>query len=194
MIKTNIFSYERDLVNDKTLNAVIGVLFFILATALGAYVRIPLEGTPVPITLQTLFVILSGAVLGWRLGFYSQLGYLLLGAIGLPIFQGYSSGISHILGPTGGYLVGFLFASSVVGIMTSQKEPNIYLVLASFIIGNIILYSLGVSWLIYIYKIEILKALSMGVIPFIPIELIKISLATLIYSKISRRAKNIFSF
>jgi biotin transport system substrate-specific component len=83
------------------------------ATAMGAYIMIPLP--PVPITLQTLFVVLAGALLGGRLGALSQVVYLLLGIIGLPVFHGGKGGLGILLGPTGGYLVGFIAAAYVVG-------------------------------------------------------------------------------
>ena len=111
--------YNKDIVNNRKLTAVIGVVFFILATALGAYIRIPVHGSPVPITLQTFFVLLAGAVLGKKLGFYSQAGYLLAGISGLPMFQGTSLGISYLLGPTGGYLIGFMACAFITGFIIS---------------------------------------------------------------------------
>ena len=193
MARADILGYNKDIINNTAVNAVIGVIFFVLATTLGAYVRIPVPGTPIPITLQTFFVILSGAVLGKRLGVCSQLGYLLLGACGLPVFQGYSSGMAHILGPTGGYLIGFVLASAFVGKMTEPHDLKAYRVIAAFLIGNIILYSLGMLWLIFLYNIDFLKAFSIGALPFIPVEAAKIIIAVLIYSSISRRSKTIFS-
>ena len=100
------------------LDSAIGCVFFVALMSLGAYVRIPVFFTPVPITLQTLFVVLSGAMLGKKWGMASQAIYISLGAIGLPVFQGYGYGMGHILGPTGGYLAGFVLASYVVGSLT----------------------------------------------------------------------------
>ena len=89
----SVMALRTNVISNKAINAVIGVAFFIIATTLGAYIRIPVPGTPIPITLQTFFVVLSGAVLGSRLGLFSQAGYIFLGAIGLPVFQGYLLGI-----------------------------------------------------------------------------------------------------
>lgn len=184
--------YNKDIVNNSRAAAMIGVSFFVIAMALGAYIRIPVPGSPVPITLQTLFVMLSGAVLGKRLGRLSQAGYLMLGALGLPVFQGFSFGISHILGPTGGYLAGFIAASYMIGLMVDRRKVDIPRIAISFIAGNIILYTLGVAWLMVLYKINLPSAISIGVLPFIPGEILKTSLAVVIFSRISKRSKEIF--
>jgi len=93
---------KRELTGSKTLNIAIGVCFFLPLTALGAFVRVPLPFTPVPITLQTFFVLLSGAFLGRRSGSLTQLLYLVMGVCGAPIFTGAASGWIYLLGPTGG--------------------------------------------------------------------------------------------
>ena len=184
--------YKREFVNGKALNALIGVSFFILATALGAYVRIPLKASPVPITLQTFFVILSGAVLGKRRGLYSQLGYILLGSMGLPIFQGAAFGMPYLLGPTGGYLAGFMVAAYVVGRLTDGAS-GVGRTLLSFAIGSLVIYAFGISWLVHMYKVSLIHAISIGILPFIPGDLVKISFAAIIYSRISQRSKSVFS-
>jgi len=189
----NAVALRANIINNRTMDAVIGVTFFIIATTLGAYIRIPVPGTPVPITLQTFFVVLSGAVLGSRLGLCSQIGYILLGAIGLPVFQGYASGIAHIFGPTGGYLAGFMAASFLIGKILEKESRNIFKIVASFAIGNFTLYALGTLWLMLIYRISFANAILIGVLPFFTIELAKIFLAAVIYSKISHRSKAIFS-
>lgn len=184
---------KANTIGNKTVDAVVGVTFFIIATTLGAYIRIPVPGTPVPITLQTFFVVMSGAVLGGRLGLFSQAGYIFLGAIGLPIFQGYTFGMAHILGPTGGYLIGFMAASFLIGKILEKESQNLLKIIASFAMGNIVLYTLGTLWLMLIYKINFVNAILIGVLPFLTIELAKISLAAVIYSKVSHRSREIFS-
>ena len=186
VLRTNVIS-------NKMVDALIGVTFFIMATTFGAYIRIPVPGTPVPITLQTFFVVLSGAVLGSRLGLFSQAGYIFLGAIGLPVFQGYNFGMAYILGPTGGYMMGFMAASFLVGKIMEKESHNLFKIAASFTIGNTVLYSLGIIWLMLIYKISFINAILIGVLPFFTIELAKIFLAAVVYSKISHRSKTIFS-
>jgi biotin transport system substrate-specific component len=184
---------RTNVMNSKTVDAIIGVAFFAIATTLGAYIRIPVPGTPVPITLQTFFVVLSGAVLGSRLGLFSQMGYILIGAIGLPVFQGHAFGVSHILGPTGGYLLGFMAASFLVGKILEKETHSLFRVAASFAIGNFVLYTLGTLWLMLAYRISFINAVMIGVLPFFTVELAKIFLAAAVYNKISRRSKTIFS-
>lgn len=189
----NTLSLDRNIVSSKSLNAVIGVVFFVLATAFGAYIRIPVPGTPVPITLQTLFVALSGAVLGKKLGLFSQAAYLFFGVVGLPIFQGYGFGALHLFGSTGGYLIGFMAASFIVGKMLEKDNLNPYKIAASFIAGNVVLYGLGVAWLVVLYRISFLHAITIGLIPFLTAEAVKIFAAALIYRGIADRSKRIFS-
>jgi Uncharacterized conserved protein len=189
----NAIALKVNIVSNKTIDAVIGVTFFIIATALGAYIRIPVPGTPVPITLQTFFVVLSGAVLGSRLGLFSQAGYILLGAVGLPVFQGYASGYAHIFGATGGYLAGFMAASFIAGKILGKESQDLLKITASFAVGNIVIYTLGILWLMFIYHISFINAILIGVLPFFTVELAKIFLAAVVYSKISHRSKTIFS-
>lgn len=97
---------------------------FAALTAVVSPVKIPLGFTPVPITLQTLMVLLSGAVLGARYGALSQALYLLVGALGLPVFAGGGSGFGAILGPTGGYLLSYPLAAATVGFMKDWKDKR----------------------------------------------------------------------
>lgn len=184
--------FNRELIDNRTIDAVIGVIFFIIATALGAYVRIPISGSPVPITLQTFFVMLSGAFMGRRLGLYSQLGYLLLGAIGLPIFQGLSCGMAVLLGPTGGYIVGFVFAAYLIGRILERRSSGIIPIILSFILGSLIIYAFGTAWLILLYRVSVSNAIVIGALPFVPGDIVKILVAAMIYSRVAKRARDIF--
>ncbi|MFH0763550.1 MAG: biotin transporter BioY [Candidatus Omnitrophota bacterium] len=180
MSRARILDYNKGIIVNKGLAATIGVTFFVLATALGAYVRIPIIGTPVPVTFQTFFVIMAGAVLGKRLGALSQLCYAILS-------------VPFLLGPTGGYFMGFIAASYVVGRMTGPGKSGIGWAVFSFAVGSIIIYTFGILWLSYLLKIDIAKAIYMGALPFIPGDTVKILIAAIIYSGISKRSKEIFS-
>ena len=184
---------RREITTDARVNAIIGVLFFVIATALGAYVRIPVPGSPVPITIQTFFAMLSGAILGKRLGLYSQFGYLVLGAAGLPLFSGLAAGGAHLLGPTGGYIFGFLCASYAVGAVLGANSVSRARVVAAFAIGSAVIYICGAAWLVSVYKISFVNAVSVGVLPFVPGDMIKVLCASFIYEKIFARSKSIFS-
>ena len=193
MYKTHALDLYKEIISDRGICAFIGVLFFVVATALGAYVRIPINASPVPITLQTFFVILSGAILGRRLAGWSQLAYLAFGGVGLPIFQSFSFGIPYLFGPTGGYLIGFVLAAYFIGRMIDIKGSGPKWIIASFIAGDFIIHISGILWLSYLHKMHLSRAVLIGILPFIPGEIIKISFAAVIYSKLSLRAKNIFS-
>ena len=180
MNKTHILDNSHEIINDRAVNAIIGAAFFILATALGTYIRIPVIGSPVPITLQTFFVLLSGAVLGKKLGLFSQAAYL---GLSLPF----------IAGPTGGYFAGFAVAAYAIGRMLENKDAPVWYVAASFITGIAIIYICGVSWLVYMYKMTLPAAIGAGALPFIAGDTIKIIAASAIYIKISKRASRIFN-
>ena len=193
MSHANVLPYNKEFISSKRAVAAIGVTFFVLATALSAYVRIPVPGSPIPITLQTFFVLLAGAVLGRKLGAASQIGYVLLGAAGLPVFQGAGYGIASLFGPTGGYLMGFVAAAYAVGYLSRSAKPGIARSIAIFSVGSMIIYAFGAAWLVFLYKVQPAHAISIGVLPFIAGDITKILLAAVISSAIARRANTVFS-
>jgi biotin transport system substrate-specific component len=158
--------------------ATFGVLLFTTLTFVGANIRIPLQ--PVPITLQTLFVLLSGAALGSRLGSASQLFYVGLGAVGLPIFAGSLSGFGVLIGPTGGYLLGFLIAPMFVGHFINRWDSFLGNILV-FLFGSLIILCLGLLHLTIFYTHDVIASLKVGYFPFIPGDVLKIVAATSIY-------------
>lgn len=151
---------------------------FALLTALAAQVEIPLPFTPVPITAQTLVVLLSGAVLGAWAGASSQALYVVLGAVGLPFYAGGASGWQHAAGATGGYLIGFVLAAGLVGWLAQRKaDRRLLSALGTFLLGNLVIYAVGVPWLAVIIHVSMGEALLLGMIPFVVGDLIKILLA-----------------
>jgi biotin transport system substrate-specific component len=149
---------------------------FAVATAIGAQIQIPLGFTPVPITLQTLFVFSSGLFLGGYFGLLSQVIYLLMGLAGLPVFSGASSGSSAVLGATGGYLVGFLLFSYFSGRLFYGRKNR------GFTIQALQLYLLSVAC-VFVPGVTVLKlatgvtwaqAVMMGYIPFVLGDVVKI--------------------
>jgi biotin transport system substrate-specific component len=165
---------------------------FVILTSLGAFVRIPLPFTPVPITLQTFFVLLCGAFLGGKLGVTSQLSYILLGALGLPIFTGAGSGWSYLFGPTGGYILGFILATLFIGRFIKYAQNNLISILAVLCLGDLILLCCGVVWLRVILGLSLRKLLFIGFLPFIPGDLLKALVASSLYLKVKSRLKEIF--
>lgn len=146
--------------------------------ALMAQVSIPLPFTPVPITGQTFAVLLVGALLGpWR-GALTVGLYLVEGGLGLPVFAGGSGGLARILGPTGGYLLGFVAAAWVVGYLCRRGwDRRIPTAAIAMLAGNIVIYLFGLPWLARFVGPD--PVLTYGLYPFIPGDLIKIFLAAL---------------
>jgi len=157
-------------------------------TAVGAYIVIPLP--LVPITLQTFFVSLAPALLGGGLGAMSQIIYVLLGIIGLPVFAGGKAGFGVLLGPTGGYLIGFIVGAYIIGKLIELKEkPGFLWMAAAMIVGHIALYALGVAQLMLVAKLSLGKAFAVGVIPTLPGGVIKILAAAFIAGKLREKIK-----
>jgi biotin transport system substrate-specific component len=158
---------------------------FAALTALGAYITVPLW--PVPVTLQTFFVYLAAAMIGWKAATLSQLIYIALGLAGLPVFAGGKAGPTVFLGPTGGYIVGFVLAALIAGLIIEKKRERRWVVLALLIATGII-YASGFLYLsvwLHMVKGEAISsafytAFSVGVIPFIVGDLIKVILASYI--------------
>ena len=136
-------------------------------------------GEPVPQTLQTLGVMLIGLTFGFRLATLTLLLYLFEGAIGLPVFAGYSGGMAKMIGGTGGYLVGFVIAAALIGYLADRKFTFSWTgTFIALFAGEVIIFGLGVGWLTYLYGFD--KALEWGFTPFVLWDLIKLALAALI--------------
>ncbi|MDI6769617.1 MAG: biotin transporter BioY [Anaerolineales bacterium] len=147
-----------------------------LLVAALAQVKIPLPFTPVPLTGQTFAVLLVGAALGSRRGAASMALYLTEGLLGLPFFSGGGSGLGHLLGPTGGYLAGFVAAAYVVGLLCERGlEQRVRTAILPFLAGTAVIYLLGAGWLSISLGIE--KAIALGVLPFLIGDAVKIFLA-----------------
>ena len=162
-----------------TLSAVFAVL-----TAIGAWISVPLPITPVPFTLQVFFVVLSGAVLGEMMGALAQVIYLLLGLIGFPVFAGGESGPGVLIGPTGGYLVGFVIGAYVTGrIAQTLRSPRLVWMALATMLGLIPIYTLGEIELWLWVRSSFSLLLMAGVIPFLPGDIIKAVVAAFVASR-----------
>ncbi len=154
-------------------------------TAIGSLIVIPLQ--PLPITLQTLFTALAGVLLGGYTGALSQIVYVLLGIIGLPVFAGGKAGLGTLLGPTGGYLIGFIVGAYVIGKMVEAKrEAGFAWLCLAILVGNIFIYIPGVLQLAILAKLSFYKALLVGVLPFLFGDLLKLLAAALIALKLRK--------
>jgi biotin transport system substrate-specific component len=150
---------------------VVGIAAFAVLTAIGAFIRIPLPFTPVPITLQTFFVLASGIYLGGRDAALSQVLYLTLGVAGLPVFAG-AGGLAHAMGPTGGFLLAFPIAAWLVG---SSVKPGDRLARAAFVLiaADVVIFALGATWFAAAMGVGLEGALALAVLPFLPGTVIK---------------------
>lgn len=157
---------------------------FAAMTAAGAYIKIPLPFSPVPVTMQVLFVFLAGAILKKKWGTLSLLVYSLLGIAGLPVFAGGASGIGVLFGPTGGYIIGFVLAAFIIGYLSEKDEKSGLLSNALYMgIGLIVIYAFGLAQLAFVAKLGIVQAASVGMLPFLPGDLLKLAAAAYIASR-----------
>jgi biotin transport system substrate-specific component len=150
--------------------------------AVGAWVSLPFF--PVPLTLQTLFVLLAGAVMR-RYAVIPTSLYLLLGALNLPVFHNGTAGLGILLGPTGGYMLGFIPAALIVGLAYEQKRKSIRI--CGLIAGSASIYALGTIWLTLSAGLPFYEALILGVLPFIPGDVLKGYVVYLIADRLERR-------
>ena len=161
-------------------------LAMVAVTTLLAQIKVNLPWSPVPITGQTLGALFSGVFLGAWWGGISMLLYAILGAIGLPLFSGWTHGFSIIAGPTGGYIVGFVFASLLLGFFTDRyvRSRSFFVMLGLMLVANFVLiYIPGLlqlnNWLSAVkgQPVSLIQLLTMGLIPFIPGDITKAVIA-----------------
>ena len=140
--------------------------------ALSAKINLPLPY--VPMTLQTLVVLMIGAAYGWRLGTATVMTYLAEGAIGLPVFAGPVSGLAPLLGPTAGYLAGFVAAAFITGWLSERgwdrSVPRLFVAMG---LGHIVILAAGFAWLAFGMKLGVEKAWLVGIAPFVAASVIK---------------------
>ncbi|CAK7077247.1 biotin transporter BioY [Tissierella sp.] len=164
------------------------VAMFTGLTTVGAFISIPLG--EVPITLQTLFVILSGLILGPKLGALSQIVYIFLGLVGVPIFAEFTGGVQAIMKPSFGFIIGFIFAAYIVGKIAHSGEKvsskNIWI---ASLVGIIVIYLFGLPYMYYILNIVMAKGLSfntimkIGCLIFLPGDFLKLIVASVVAAK-----------
>ena len=153
------------------------VVGFSLLTAAAAQVSVPLPFTPVPLTGQTFAVLLTGALLGPRLGALAMLAYLAEGAAGLPFFRGGAGGAGHFSGATAGYLLAFPAAAYVTGRLAERGWDRRFLTAAlAMALGSFVILACGWAWLALMFKGGA-EAFRLGVAPFLPGDVVKVALA-----------------
>jgi len=186
IVKKEIDNENIAKVPGSNLKPLIFAALFAALTAAVSPFKIPLGFTPVPITLQTLVVLMSGAMLGPYYGALSMILYVVVGALGLPVFAGGGSGIGALLGPTGGYLFSYFIAAFVIGkYLWARKNPKYLDYVIAMIAGTLVIYVLGAGWaLVVVSGLTFIAVLTGWVLPFIIGDTIKLLAAAYISKNI----------
>lgn len=169
--------------------AYIGVSAAIIAIC--SWISIPLT---VPITFQTMAICLVAGLLGMKRGTIATIIYILIGAIGVPVFSGFTSGIGIILGSTGGYIVGFIFTALIVGFVSDKCKGKLLPMILSMVIGILVCYAFGTVWFAVVYAKDndpasIATILGWCVIPFLIPDAVKIAIAAILTNRLKKFIK-----
>lgn len=160
-------------------------------TCILAPFAIPIPISPVPISLTNLVLCMSIYILGWKRASVSYVIYLLLGFCGLPVFSGFTGGVGKLAGPTGGYLFGFFFLLVIAGWMVEHFQERRYLQAVGIVLGMMVANLFGTIWLMIQMNINFPEGLAIGVIPYLPGDIIKIIIAVTTGPLISGRLKKV---
>ncbi|MGI6096185.1 MAG: biotin transporter BioY [Lachnospiraceae bacterium] len=152
---------------------------------------IPLPFSPVPISFTNLAIYFTVFVLGMKLSTVSCVIYLLIGLVGIPVFSGFSGGFAKLAGPTGGYLIGFIFLALIAGFFIERFPGKLNMAVIGMILGMAVCYLFGTVWLSRQLSVNFFAGLSIGVIPYLPGDAIKIIIAALIGPTLRRAVSNL---
>lgn len=167
-----------------------GLIFCALFTALIAiFSQLQLPIGPVPVSLATLGVMLCGLLLGWRFGALAVGAYILLGAVGVPVFAGFQGGVGRLVGPTGGYIVGYLFYAMLSGLNLPRLQERFFGRCILLLLGTAVCYGLGTLWFMHMSGRTLSESLSLCVIPFLPGDAAKIALASFLTPRLRKALK-----
>ncbi|WP_066460044.1 biotin transporter BioY [Anaerotruncus rubiinfantis] len=155
---------------------------FAALTALLSQLAIPLQ--PVPINLATLAVFLAGGILGAKYGALSQLVYVLVGAVGAPVFSSFTGGVGILVGPTGGYIAGYIMAALLVGWMTEKFGKTNFVLVSSMLLGMAVYDLLGTAWFMISTGTGLMQSLALCVVPFLFGDALKILAAAILVPRI----------
>lgn len=167
----------------KTKQMVLIALMTAVTCVLGP-LSIPLPFSPVPISLTNFAIFLAIFVLGMKNGTISFIIYLLLGAVGVPVFSSFRGGLQVLAGPTGGYLIGFIFLALIMGFALDHFDRKLLPTSIGMIIGMVVCYAFGTVWLAKLLSLSFKEGLMMGVIPYLPGDAAKIIIAAIVGPKL----------
>ena len=140
---------------------------------------------PVPLSLALVGVFLSAYILGYKKGTLAVAIYILIGTVGLPVFSGFAGGPAKLLGPTGGYIAGYILTALISGLFAERFE-SWYLHILGMVLGLFLCYALGTAWFMFSMKVTLAEALATCVLPFVLFDLIKIALALLLGASVKK--------
>lgn len=158
-------------------------------TCILAPLSIPIPVSPVPISLTNLVLLISVYILGWKDASISFIIYLLLGLAGLPVFSGFSGGLGKIVGPTGGYLAGFIFMTVIAGLAVDIFSGKRLPAVIGMALGTAVAYAFGTAWLAIQMDLTFISALSIGVLPYLAGDTLKIILAVIAGPMLKKRLR-----
>ena len=159
---------------------------FVAIISICAWISIPM--VPIPITLQTLGVFITASILGAKLGTVSIIIYILLGAVGLPVFSNFTGGFGILLSPTGGFIIGFIFTALTIGIITSFKNSILTNTLA-MLLGLLLCYTFGTVWYCIYANVDFITAVLICVVPFLIGDSVKICISAILVTKLKKHIK-----
>lgn len=178
-MKTNTDFTSKEITKSSAYQiALIGIMAAI--TCILGPLSIPIPFSPVPISFTNLAIYLTAFILGWKRGTISYFIYLLIGLVGLPVFSGFSGGPGKLFGPTGGYLIGFIFMALISGYFIEKFNGKLFMSILGLILATFAAYLLGTGWLAYQANLTFWQALMAGVIPYLIGDGIKIAFAAIV--------------
>lgn len=184
MNNTSISTKQKSIFTVKQL-AIVGLMTAIICVM--APFALPIPFSPVPISLGTLAIYFVLTVLGLKFGTISVIIYILLGLAGLPVFTGFRGGPGTLFGPTGGYIIGYIFMALICGFFIDKWGNNILLCFLGMILGTAALYVFGSFWLAFQLSYTLPQAFMAGAIPYIPGDLIKLVIAVAVGRQLRKR-------
>lgn len=170
---------RRSLIKDMVFTAMFTALI-----AVCSIFSVPIS--EIPITLQTFAICLAAAMLGWKRGTISVLIYILLGAVGVPVFAGMTGGVGVLAGPTGGYIVGFIPTALIVGLAADKWDRGAIPLTVAMAVGVLVCYAFGTVWFMVVTKTALIPSLMMCVVPYLPFDALKIALAMILSNRLSK--------
>ncbi|NNF26570.1 MAG: biotin transporter BioY [Gemmatimonadetes bacterium] len=171
---------------DHSVGLSLGIVLFAALTAAGAYASVPMA--PVPMTLQTLFVLLAGTILGPSAGAMSQMLYLAVGAAGAPVFASGAAGLPWLFGPTGGFLMAFPVAAAVAGWLAGSRR-RVWPTLLGLALGSVLIFIMGAAWLGATTEWSGSRIVQVAVLPFLFGAVVKMGIALLVTRQVARAGR-----